>query len=194
METNPANLAPQTGAAFYHQQAFLGSVVSVLAVSLIVILSALLAVDRLVVTALLQPASTASPAAGQPLSLTGSLRRYLEQGARVQYCQPTWSSSSNNSASLCQYLGPAFVPMVPPARLAPGDVALVQFSASRLSLSSLIADWGTPTIVHLADGEIALTWHHQSLGLTAWLTWGDPHRVPASAILRLSGPTDMSRD
>ena len=181
METNPANLAPQTGAASYDQRTFSGRYVAVLAAGLILILSALLGADRLVVTALQQPARP-------PLSLATLLRGYVQQGARVQFCQPMQVSPSPDLINRCQYLGPSFIEAVNPDRLlALGEnVALVYFSASNLKLSTLIADWGTPTIVHLADGGVALTWHHPALGLTAWLTWGDPYGVPASAILRLT--------
>lgn len=111
---------------------------------------------------------------------------YANRGQNVRFCrttsepgQPTIIQTSCSSITDATPL-PDAMPM-----LRDGEFIWVEFERAALNTSELIQFWGQPRLLWVDENRAGLQWELATLGLRAWLVWGDPHETPRRALLTL---------
>ena len=126
------------------------------------------------------------------------LVRHAGQGLILRFCQSGWEPGypAHFPASCTDITDPSNFEREHPA-LRYDEFIWIEFQQRTLNLAELIRLWGRPMLERRRGIPLGLRWNLGGYALSGWLTWGDPHTTPETAILELDsvggrgGPPDI---
>ena len=136
--------------------------------------------------------STAATAA-TPSTALDNLALYVSRGQPIYYCQASWLRGPPATTTYCRAITD-FTPFQNRASLLrEGELIRVEFTRDALSISDLIQQWGRPVLAHDRERQVSLRWD-LAAGLSGWMLWGDPYKLPgtASLVLEALGDSDST--
>ena len=135
--------------------------------------------------------STAATAA-TPLTALDNLALYASRGQPIHHCQTSWQQGHPATAVTTCTVIPELAPLKNrESLLQDGEFIWVEFTGETLSVDELIRLWGRPVLSRGQGNRVGLRWTLGAAGLSAWMFWGDPHKLPGTTILTLEALEDM---